>query len=75
VGGAAAEAMAGMEHATLVAEAASLVAANVRLERERRALTERLERAEASLSTAAAAATAAADKVGRSLLKQALDRR
>ena len=55
VEGAAAVAMASLDHPTLVAEAANLVAANVRLERERRALVARLERAEA----AAAAATAA----------------
>ena len=37
-------AMAGMDHPTLVNEASNLVAANVRLERERRALVERLEK-------------------------------
>ena len=40
--GAARVAMAGMDHPTLIREASNLVAANVRLERERRALAERL---------------------------------
>ena len=42
--GAARVAMASMDHPTLVNEASNLVAANVRLERERRALVERLEK-------------------------------
>lgn len=43
--GAAMVAMASMDHPTLVREASQLVAANVRLERERRALVERLDNA------------------------------
>lgn len=61
--GAAAVAMAAMDHPTLVAEAANLVAANVRLERERRALVERLERAEAASAHLTASVASPAEAV------------
>ena len=58
--GAAMVAMASMDHPTLVKEASQLVAANVRLERERRALVERLE----SVTREAAAAASSNDAFG-----------
>ncbi len=58
--GAAMVAMASMDHPTLVKEASQLVAANVRLERERRALVERLE----SVTREAAATGSSNDAFG-----------